>query len=103
METFFDADKQVIEPINKTSPRADRMRMALSSCFPGAQVLVRDDSLAHAGHAGAQPGGETHYHVQVQWGGFAQMAPIARHRAINEALHSEFSGGLHALSIEARP
>lgn len=103
METFFDADKQVIEPINKTSPRADRMRMALISCFPGARVLVRDDSLAHAGHAGARPGGETHYHVEVQWGGFAPMAPLARHRAINAALRSEFAGGLHAVSIAARP
>ena len=101
METFFDADKQVIEPINKPSPRADRMRMALISCFPGARVLVRDDSLAHAGHAGARPDGETHYHVEVQWGGFAGVSRVARHRMITDALAEEFASGLHALAIEA--
>lgn len=101
METFFDADKQVIEPINFPSSRAERMQMALERRFSGALVRVRDDSMAHAGHSGARLEGETHYHVAVIWGGFAGVSRVARHRMITDALAEEFASGLHALAIEA--
>lgn len=103
MGKFDDADKQVIEAINNSSSRAERIRVALDKQFGGAIVLVRDDSSAHAGHSGAQPGGETHYHVQVVWGGFAGLGRLERHRLITAALAGEFAMGLHALSIEAKP
>lgn len=103
MGKFVDADKQVIEPIKIPSQRADRMRAALALQFDDAIIQVRDDSMRHAGHAGARPGGETHYHVQVQWGGFAELGRLARHRLITDALAAEFDTGLHALTIEANP
>ncbi|MFC7734691.1 BolA family protein [Roseomonas sp. GCM10028921] len=82
--------------------RAERLRAALLDAFPGAEVAVRDDSALHAGHAGARPGGQTHYAVRVVAPGFAGMSRVARSRAVHAALAQEFSGGMHALALELR-
>jgi len=79
--------------------RADRIRQALDAAFPLARVEVQDDSHQHAGHAGARPGGETHYSVLVVSPAFAGMNRVARSRAAHAALETEFGGGLHALSL----
>ncbi|HEV7264841.1 MAG TPA: BolA family protein [Falsiroseomonas sp.] len=82
--------------------RADRIAEALRAAFPSAKVTVSDDSHRHAGHAGAAPGGETHYSVRVVSSAFAGMNRVARSRAAHEALAAEFAGGLHALALELR-
>ncbi len=88
--------------MDATTTRAGRIRAALEAAFAGSAVAVRDDSAAHAGHAGARPAGETHYAVRVVWAGFADQNRVARQRAVNAALAGEFGAGLHALAIEAR-
>jgi BolA protein len=82
--------------------RADRIRRALEARFPPAEVAVRDDSARHAGHAGAAPGGETHYHVLVVSPAFEGLSRVARSRAVHEALAEEFASGLHALALTLR-
>jgi len=67
-----------------------------------ALVQVADDSRLHAGHAGAQPGGETHYSVLVVAAGFAGQTRIGRSRAVHALLDAEFQGGLHALALTLR-
>ncbi|WP_237213880.1 BolA family protein [Falsiroseomonas oryziterrae] len=84
------------------SRRADRIAEALRAAFPPAEVEVVDDSHRHAGHAGAAPGGETHYNVRVVSPAFAGMNRVARSRAVHEALAAEFAGGLHALALTLR-
>lgn len=79
--------------------RADRIAAALSAAFPPAEVEVVDDSHRHAGHAGAAPGGETHYNVRVVSPAFAGLNRVARSRAVHAALAAEFAGGLHALAL----
>lgn len=79
--------------------RADRIAAALSAAFSPAEVEVVDDSHRHAGHAGAAPGGETHYSVRVVSSAFAGMNRVARSRAAHEALAAEFASGLHALAL----
>ncbi len=79
--------------------RADRIRAALEAAFAPAQVLVQDDSAKHAGHAGARPGGETHYSVAVVSPAFAGQSRVARSRAVHAVLDAEFAGGLHALAL----
>ena len=81
--------------------RADRIRSSLAILNP-ALVAVQDDSSKHAGHMGAQPGGETHYSVLVVAEAFAGLGRVARHRMVNAALEGEFAGGLHALSLVLR-
>lgn len=82
--------------------RATRIATALNAAFPPAEVQVVDDSHRHAGHAGAAPGGETHYSVRVVSPAFAGMNRVARSRAVHEALAAEFAGGLHALALTLR-
>jgi BolA protein len=88
-----------------TSPsatRADRIGNALRAALAPAEVAVMDDSAKHAGHAGAQPGGETHYTVLVVSPRFAGLPRVARHRLVNAALAPEFGTGLHALALVLR-
>lgn len=79
--------------------RAERIRVALEGAFAPAEVVVTDDSARHAGHAGARPGGETHYSVAVVSPAFAGQSRVARSRAVHEALAREFATGLHALAL----
>jgi BolA protein len=79
--------------------RASRIEAALLAALPGASITVEDDSHRHAGHAGARPGGETHYNLLVVSDRFAGLSRVARSRAVHAALDAEFQGGLHALSL----
>lgn len=82
--------------------RAARLEAVLTQVFSPALVRVVDDSARHAGHAGAQPGGETHYSVLLVTDAFRGMSRVARSRTVHEALAAEFAGGMHALSLTLR-
>ena len=79
--------------------RAQRIHALLQAAFAPAELVVQDDSASHAGHAGARPGGQTHYSVTVVSAAFAGQSRVARSRAVHEALAAEFSTGLHALAL----
>lgn len=79
--------------------RMDRMRQTLEARFQPALLEITDDSARHAGHAGASPGGETHYSVRVVAAEFLGMSRVARSRAVHDALAGEFAKGLHALAL----
>lgn len=85
-----------------SSPRADRITALLAAAFVPAEVRVQDDSARHAGHAGAAPGGQTHFIVQVVSPVFRGQSRVARSRAVHAALDPEFAGGMHALSLVLR-
>ena len=77
----------------------ERLRAALTAAFAPTLLEIEDDSARHAGHAGAQQGGETHYTVRMRSAAFAGQSRIARSRAVHEVLAPEFAAGLHALSL----
>jgi BolA protein len=79
--------------------RAARLRTILEAAFAPAEVIVQDDSAKHAGHAGARPGGQTHYSVAVVSAAFAGQSRVARSRAVHALLAAEFDTGLHALAL----
>jgi BolA family transcriptional regulator, general stress-responsive regulator len=81
--------------------RGERIRAALVAAFSPEELEIVDESHLHHGHAGARPGGETHYSIRIRAGQFAGLSRVAKHRLINEALAGEFASGLHALSIRA--
>jgi stress-induced morphogen len=82
--------------------RAARLETVLTSAFSPTLLRVVDDSAHHAGHAGAQPGGETHYSVLLVSEAFRGHNRVARSRAVHAVLAGEFTGGLHALSLILR-
>ena len=79
--------------------RAARIEAVLRAQFAPAVLQVVDDSAKHAGHAGAAPGGETHYSLLLVAEQFAGLGRVARHRLVHEALAAEFGAGLHALAL----
>jgi BolA family transcriptional regulator, general stress-responsive regulator len=82
--------------------RAARLEATLRQAFAPTLLSVTDDSARHAGHAGAQPGGETHYHILLVSEAFRGIGRVARSRAVHAALAAEFAGGMHALSLTLR-
>jgi BolA protein len=79
--------------------RAHRIQAILDAAFAPAQVTVQDDSASHAGHAGARPGGQTHYSVAIVSAAFSGQSRVARSRAVHALLAAEFDTGLHALAL----
>ena len=82
--------------------RATRLEAVLTQAFAPVLLRIEDDSARHAGHAGAQPGGETHYSVLLVTTAFRDMNRLARSRAVHAALATEFSDGMHALALTLR-
>ena len=81
--------------------RAERITAILTEALHPIRLELRDDSERHAGHAGASPGGETHYDVIIEAEKFRGLSKIHSHQMIYRLLDAEFKSGLHALSIRA--
>lgn len=81
---------------------ADKIHDALSVRFAPESLSVTDDSAKHAGHAGARPGGQTHFTVKIVAEDFRGLNRVARHRAVYAVLEPLFAAGLHALAIDAK-
>ena len=84
------------------SARADRIASILRRSFEPTILSIADDSARHAGHAGAAPGGETHYSVLMVADTFRGQSRVGRSRAVYAALAGEFASGLHALALTLR-
>ncbi len=83
-----------------TQPRrAARMEHILRAGFSPVRLEIEDQSARHAGHSGASPEGETHFHVRLQSAAFDGLSRVARSRLVHSALAPEFASGLHALSL----
>jgi len=80
---------------------AVRIRERLAALEPLAVELV-DESAQHAGHAGARPGGETHWRLSIVSPRFAGQPVVARHRMVYQALGELMHDPIHALAITAR-
>lgn len=76
----------------------DRLQAELS---PEALEVINESAL-HAGHAGDDGTGESHWRVVISASRFDGMSRLARHRAIHTALGPEVIGRIHALAIEIR-
>jgi BolA protein len=81
---------------------AEDIRRKLVEAFRPTEIHVEDESARHAGHAGARPGGETHFRVRIVAPAFVDMSRVARQRKIYEVLSAEMRAQIHALSIDAR-
>lgn len=77
----------------------DRIRDKLTSELHPLRLAITDDSHKHAGHAGARPGGETHFSVEVVSAAFEGMSRVERQRLVYRLLEAELSGPVHALAL----
>jgi stress-induced morphogen len=70
------------------------------AAFSPEDILVKDQSHLHAGHAGARDG-KGHFEVQIVASAFEGVSRIQRHRMVFEALNDLMQTDIHALSVHA--
>lgn len=80
--------------------RAAEIERRLTEAFQPDSLTVKDESHLHVGHAGARDG-RGHFRVTIVAAAFADLTPIACHRAIYSALGELMQTDIHALSIDA--
>ena len=78
---------------------ADAIRRKLTERFAPIRLEVEDQSHRHVGHAGAQPGGETHFAVTLVSAAFTGQSRVARQRLVYQTLAAELATRVHALSL----
>jgi BolA protein len=78
---------------------AGELENLLRTALQPAALSLRDDSAAHAGHAGAREG--AHFAVRIVSSRFAGLAPLQRHRLVYDAAAPLMTGRIHALQIQA--
>ncbi len=80
--------------------RVATIEQLLIAAFAPTELLVKDQSRLHVGHAGAQEG-KGHFEVKIVSDKFAGQSRIARHRMVYDALGSFIDSDIHALKINA--
>ncbi|MEZ5922092.1 MAG: BolA family protein [Parvularculaceae bacterium] len=80
---------------------AETIRAKLEAALAPEVLEVKDESHLHAGHAGARPGGESHFRLLIVSGAFAGLSRVERQRRVNAALSEELAGPVHALAMKA--
>ena len=76
------------------------IRAKLSGALSPVLLEIIDESAKHAGHAGARPGGQTHFGVKIVSYNFEGLSRVERQRKIYGLLEEEFAAGLHALALK---
>jgi BolA protein len=79
--------------------KVERIRSLVQDRLAPLHLEIRDDSAAHAGHAG---GGKGHYRLTIVAAGFSGLTLVQRHRLVHDALAAMLPEQIHALSLITR-
>lgn len=79
---------------------ASRIEAKLTEALNPLVLTIKDVSHRHAGHAGADPAGETHFDVTIVTDHFSGLGRVARQRLVYDLLQAELAERVHALSIK---
>lgn len=77
----------------------DSIEQYLRESLRPTRLEIEDQSYRHAGHAGARPEGETHFHVIVVADVFTGKSRVERQRMVYAALKELMASRIHALSL----
>jgi len=83
-----------------TQYRVTTIEQLLVAAFEPQDLLVKDQSHLHAGHAGAKEG-KGHFDVTIVSEKFDGVNRIGRHRLVYDALGAFMESDIHALRINA--
>lgn len=78
----------------------DQIRQKLEQAFAPTSLAVINESHKHAGHAGDDGSGESHWRVEIASDALDGQSRIAKHRAIHAALGEDVIARIHALSLQ---
>ncbi len=79
---------------------ADIIETKLTEALSPTRLDVVDESYKHAGHAGANPEGESHFNVKIVSQTFDGKSRVERQRLVYKAISEEISQKIHALSLQ---
>lgn len=88
-------------PDQATGPVAATMRARLDAALAPTALSLIDESAHHAGHAGHDGRGESHFALAIESPAFAGQTRVARQRLIYAALGDLMQERVHALTIRA--
>ncbi|MES2914531.1 MAG: BolA family protein [Pseudomonadota bacterium] len=71
----------------------------LTAAFQPSVLEVVNESHKHAGHAGDDGTGESHFHITIRAAAFQDMPRLARHRAVQQAL-GDLNQRIHAIALD---
>jgi BolA family transcriptional regulator, general stress-responsive regulator len=80
-------------------PVADDIKARLNAAFAPEVLEIANDSHRHAGHAGDDGTGESHFRVMIRSTALAPLSRVARHRAVHAAL-GDLTARVHALALD---
>jgi BolA family transcriptional regulator, general stress-responsive regulator len=78
----------------------NQLRTRLEAAFAPTALEIVNESHRHAGHAGDDGSGESHFRVMIRAGVLAPMGRLERHRAVHKAM-GDLTTRIHALAIDA--
>lgn len=78
---------------------AQQLHEKLSAAFSPSELAVEDESARHEGHAGARPGGQTHFNIRIVSTAFEGRSRVDRQRMVYFALAEEMREQIHALRL----
>ena len=84
------------------APLADIIAARLAAALAPGRLEVANDSARHAGHAGDDGSGESHFTVTIESARFTGLTRLARQRLVNAILADLLATRIHALAIRAR-
>jgi BolA protein len=79
---------------------ANQIRDILTRELTPSELKIVDDSSKHAGHAGADPRGESHFSVLVVSEKFDGQNRVNRQRMVYGALNELLKDRVHALALK---
>ncbi|MCK5941149.1 MAG: BolA family transcriptional regulator [Planctomycetes bacterium] len=82
-------------------PVAAEIRRRLEHALAPTRLTLRNDSDQHAGHAGHDGSGESHFSLVIESEAFAGCNRVQRQRLVYKALGELMQGRVHALQIQA--
>ena len=85
-----------------TLPLTGQITARLTQALAPTRLEVFNESHHHAGHAGDNGTGESHFRVEVESLAFAGLSRVARQRLVNQALADLLATRIHALALRTR-
>lgn len=79
---------------------ADIMTKKLEESLNPSVLKLIDESHLHAGHAGANPQGESHFQLLIVSDKFEGVTRVQRQRLVYDILAEELKGRVHALQLK---
>lgn len=77
----------------------DEIQARLTAAFHPTLLTVVNESHKHAGHAGDDGSGASHFHITIRAEALAAMTRLARHRAVQQAL-GDLNQRVHAIGLD---